>query len=339
MRFTLSWFFYIYKNFSIIIFHFPSLWYNYPTKKYVMHSHYFLYTGNERRTNMKKKLLCALIAAVMCIGYVPGVSIYAAECEHHTEHTEGFCYTQEAVDATTEGQFTVELCEYNCSSCSMGKAFTLEPDESITFDKGTDWEVTYENTGETTFDLLYDEVVTVDGDDAGLKVTAPDFLTDIFNGYDFAEGETTDGKYMAEFFVSGEQVSVVDGAIELNSADYYKTVWVNGVRLEALYTVISFNDDGSASLSFLANGILAPGLVCTNGAEITIDSDGNILLDEGYIYNYLSSGPSIDVYVNGEKYTLCARYSEPDDISYNIWDNEVDGKIHITPGKIQSIRI
>ena len=281
---------------------------------------------------MKKKLLCALIATVMCIGYVPDVSIYAAECDHHTEHTEGFCYTQEAVDATTEGQFTVELCEYNCGSCSMGKAFTLEPDESITFDKGTDWEVTYENTGETTFDLLYDEVVTVDGDDAGLKVTAPGFLTDIFNGYDFADGETTDEKYMAEFFVSGEQVSVVDGAIELNSADSYKIVWVNGVRLEALYTVISFNDDGSASLSFLSNGILAPGLACTNGAEITIDSDGNFLLDEGYIYNYLSSGPSVDVYVNGKKHTLDPSNNESEYISYNIWDNEVDGKIHITPG-------
>ncbi|WP_458408226.1 S-layer homology domain-containing protein [Anaerotignum sp.] len=112
---------------------------------------------------MKKKLLCALLTLTMCTGLLPMTAV-AAECDHHTTHTEGVCYTvQEGTQTTTPAEFDVNLCEYQCNICPVQALIDALPDAAdVTEDNKADVEEALIAIDEAMAELFREEAAQLD---------------------------------------------------------------------------------------------------------------------------------------------------------------------------------
>ena len=67
---------------------------------------------------MKKRILSICIALAMVLSLIPVAVIPAAECTHHTAHSEECIIVPEGIETTTPAEFDVQYCNYVCDICN-----------------------------------------------------------------------------------------------------------------------------------------------------------------------------------------------------------------------------
>ena len=77
---------------------------------------------------MKKRILSMFVAAAMLIGLVPAASASAAECTHHTTHSED-CLVLPEGETATSAEVQVQYCSYVCEICAAEEQEEQEQQE------------------------------------------------------------------------------------------------------------------------------------------------------------------------------------------------------------------
>ncbi|WP_458398068.1 S-layer homology domain-containing protein [Anaerotignum sp.] len=273
---------------------------------------------------MKKKLLCVLLTLTMCTGLLPMTAV-AAECDHHTTHTEGVCYTvQEGTQTTTPAEFDVNLCEYQCNICPVQALIDALPDAAdVTEDNKADVEEALIAIDEAMAELFREEAAQLDltrYNEAGAAYSAMNQLMPLAD--EDLMATVTRGGETTEYIATSTNKSIDDAVDDANRGDCTLTLYNigdssippaisltgNNITLDLAgrtHTVQFLSYNSSAGTLTIQNGTLigtaagGVGAIELNGGTVIIKETA-VIKSERYTVGVRMSGNGVTLKNYGE---------------------------------------